>query len=147
MDQLHVIIWVWYIISLASNSCLNKTWPTKMLTCLWTISFHRKALHVVIEIFPCWVRHVIMLVVYLLHLHYPAAAQMDALRVSMKSSMSSRRLFSSQLPVEDFCVCLLFRCWLLECLFSWDIRSCNNYLILSLHFTLCFGIHWVDACV
>jgi hypothetical protein len=46
-----------------------------------------------------------MLVVPLLHLHYPAAAQMDALRISMKSSMSSRRSFSSQLPVEDFCVC------------------------------------------
>jgi hypothetical protein len=40
-----------------------------------------------------------------LHLHYPAAAQMDALRICMKSSMSSRRSFSSQLPVEDFCVC------------------------------------------
>jgi hypothetical protein len=48
---------------------------------------------------------VLMLVVPLLHLHYPAAAQMDALRISMKSSMSSRRSFSSQLPVEDFCVC------------------------------------------
>jgi hypothetical protein len=48
---------------------------------------------------------VLMLVVPLLHLHYPTAAQMDALRISMKSSMSSRRSFSSQLPVEDFCVC------------------------------------------
>jgi hypothetical protein len=47
----------------------------------------------------------LMLIVPLLHLHYPAAAQMDALRISMKSSMSSRRSFSSQLPVEDFCVC------------------------------------------
>jgi hypothetical protein len=42
-----------------------------------------------------------------LHLHYPAIAQIDALRISMKSSMSSRRSFSSQLPVEDFCMCLL----------------------------------------
>jgi hypothetical protein len=76
-----------------------------MLTCLLTISFHHKALHVVIELFPCWVRHVLMLVVPLLHLHYPAAAQMDVLRISLESSMSSRRSFSSQLPVEDFYVC------------------------------------------
>jgi hypothetical protein len=48
---------------------------------------------------------VLMLVVPLLHLHYPAAAQMDALRISQESLMSSRRSFSSQLPVEDFCVC------------------------------------------
>jgi hypothetical protein len=48
---------------------------------------------------------VLMLVVPLLHLHYPTAAQMDVLRIAMKSSMSSRRSFSSQLPVEDFCVC------------------------------------------
>jgi hypothetical protein len=46
-----------------------------------------------------------MLVVPLLHLHYPAAAQMDALRISLENSMSSRRSFSSQLPVEGFCVC------------------------------------------
>jgi hypothetical protein len=46
-----------------------------------------------------------MLVVPLLHLHHPVAAQMDALRISMKSSMSSRRSFSSRLPVEDFWVC------------------------------------------
>jgi hypothetical protein len=48
-----------------------------------------------------------MLVVPLLHLHYTTATQTDALMISMKSSMSSRRSFSSQLPVEDFCVCLL----------------------------------------
>jgi hypothetical protein len=48
---------------------------------------------------------VLMLVVPLLHLHYPAAAQMDVLRTTMMSSMGSRRSFSSQLPVEDFCVC------------------------------------------
>jgi hypothetical protein len=48
---------------------------------------------------------VLMLVVPLLHLHYPAAAQMDVLRISMKSSMSSMRSFSSQLPVGDFYVC------------------------------------------
>jgi hypothetical protein len=46
-----------------------------------------------------------MLVVSILHLHYPAAAQMDALRISLKSLMSSRRSFSSQLPVEDFYMC------------------------------------------
>jgi hypothetical protein len=46
-----------------------------------------------------------MLVVPLLHLHYPAAAQMDVLRISLENSMSSRRSFSNQLPVEDFCVC------------------------------------------
>jgi hypothetical protein len=51
-----------------------------------------------------------MLVVPLLHLHYLAAAQMDAVMIPMKSLMSSRRSFSSRLPVEDFCVCLLFRC-------------------------------------
>jgi hypothetical protein len=50
---------------------------------------------------------VLMLVVPLLHLHYPTAAQMDALRISMKSLMSSRCSFSSQLPMEDFCVCFL----------------------------------------
>jgi hypothetical protein len=48
---------------------------------------------------------VLMLVVSILHLHYPAAAQMEALRISLENSMSSRRSFSSQLPVEDFCVC------------------------------------------
>jgi hypothetical protein len=48
---------------------------------------------------------VLMLLVPLLHLHYPAAAQMDVLRTTMKSSMGSRRSFSSQLPVEDFYVC------------------------------------------
>jgi hypothetical protein len=46
-----------------------------------------------------------MLAVSTLHLHYPAAAHMDALRISLESSMSSSRSFSSQLPVEDFCVC------------------------------------------
>jgi hypothetical protein len=48
---------------------------------------------------------VLMLVISILHLHYPVAAQMDALRISLVSLMSSRRSFSSQLPVEDFCVC------------------------------------------
>jgi hypothetical protein len=48
---------------------------------------------------------VLMLVVPLLHLHYPAAAQMGVLRTTMKNLMGSRRSFSSQLPVEDFCVC------------------------------------------
>jgi hypothetical protein len=48
---------------------------------------------------------VLMLVVPLLHLHYPVAAQMDDLRTTMKNSMGSRHSFSSQLPVEDFCVC------------------------------------------
>jgi hypothetical protein len=48
---------------------------------------------------------VLMLVVPLLHLHYLAAAQMDVLRTTMKNSMGSRRSFSSQLPMEDFCVC------------------------------------------
>jgi hypothetical protein len=48
---------------------------------------------------------VLMLVVSILHLHYPAAAQMDALRISLENSMSSRRSSSRQLLVEDFCVC------------------------------------------
>jgi hypothetical protein len=48
---------------------------------------------------------VLVLVVSILHLHYPAAAQMDALRISLESLMSSRHSFSSQLPVEDFYVC------------------------------------------
>jgi hypothetical protein len=51
---------------------------------------------------------VLMLVVPLLHLHYPAAAQMDDLRIIMKSLMGSRHSFPSLLHVEDFCVCLLF---------------------------------------
>jgi hypothetical protein len=46
-----------------------------------------------------------MLLVSILHLHYPAAAQMDALRISLESLMSSRRSFSSQLPMEDFYMC------------------------------------------
>jgi branched-subunit amino acid permease len=50
---------------------------------------------------------VLMLVVPLLHLHYPAAVQMDALRISMKSSMSSRRSFSSQLLWRTF-ACVYF---------------------------------------
>jgi hypothetical protein len=48
---------------------------------------------------------VLMLVVSILHPHYSAAAQMDALRISLESLMSSRRSFSSQLPMEDFYVC------------------------------------------
>jgi hypothetical protein len=48
---------------------------------------------------------VLMLVVPLLHLHL-ATAQMDVLRTTMRNSMGSMRSFSSQLPVEDFCVCL-----------------------------------------
>jgi hypothetical protein len=48
-----------------------------MLTCVTTISFHHKALHVVIELLPCCVRHVLMLVVSILHLHYSAATQTD----------------------------------------------------------------------
>jgi hypothetical protein len=48
---------------------------------------------------------VLMLLVSILHLHYPAAAQMDALRISLESLMSSRRSFSSQLPMEDFYMC------------------------------------------
>jgi hypothetical protein len=54
------------------------------------------------------------LLFFILHLHYPTAAQMDVLRISLEISMGSRRSFSSQLPVEDFCVCLLFRYYLLE---------------------------------
>jgi hypothetical protein len=46
-----------------------------------------------------------MLVVSILHLHYPTVAHMDALRISLESLMSSRCSFSSQLPVEDFYVC------------------------------------------
>jgi hypothetical protein len=46
-----------------------------------------------------------MLVVPLLHLHYSVAAQMGVLKTTMRNSMGSRRSFSSQLPVEDFCVC------------------------------------------
>jgi hypothetical protein len=48
---------------------------------------------------------VLTLVVYVLHLHYPAAAQMGVLKTTMMSSMGSRRSFSSPLPVEDFYVC------------------------------------------
>jgi hypothetical protein len=48
---------------------------------------------------------VLMLVVSILHLHYPAAAQMDTLRISLENLMSFRRSFSSHLSVEDFFVC------------------------------------------
>jgi hypothetical protein len=48
---------------------------------------------------------VLMLVVSILHLHYPVAAQMDALRISLETLMSFTRPFSSQLPAEDFYVC------------------------------------------
>jgi hypothetical protein len=52
-----------------------------------------------------------MLVDSILHVHYPATAKMDALRISLESMMSSRRSFSSQLPVEDlYVVCFFFRC-------------------------------------
>jgi hypothetical protein len=47
---------------------------------------------------------VLMLVVSILHLHYLAAGQTDALRTILGSLMSSRRSFSNQLPVEDFYV-------------------------------------------
>jgi hypothetical protein len=53
---------------------------------------------------------VLMLVVSILHLHYPAAAQMDVLRIFLETSMGFRRSFPGQLPVEDFCVCFFFRC-------------------------------------
>jgi hypothetical protein len=48
---------------------------------------------------------VLMFVVSILDLHYPTVAQMDALRISLGSLMSSRRSLSSQLPVEGFYVC------------------------------------------
>jgi hypothetical protein len=48
---------------------------------------------------------VLMLVVSILHLHDPTAAQMDALKISLENSMRSRRSFSSQLPVEDLFAC------------------------------------------
>jgi hypothetical protein len=48
---------------------------------------------------------VLMLVVSILHLHYLAATQMDALKISLESLMGSRRSFSSQPLVEDFYVC------------------------------------------
>jgi hypothetical protein len=48
---------------------------------------------------------VLMLVISILHLHYPVATQMNALSISLESLMSSRRSFSGQLPVEDFYVC------------------------------------------
>jgi hypothetical protein len=38
---------------------------------------------------------VLMLVVSILLLHYPATAQIDVLRISMEISMGSRRSFSS----------------------------------------------------
>jgi hypothetical protein len=48
---------------------------------------------------------VLTLVVHLLQLHYPSAAQMGVLKTTMMSWMGSRRSFSSQLHVEDFYVC------------------------------------------
>jgi hypothetical protein len=42
---------------------------------------------------------------FLYCIYTTATAQMDVLRTIMKSSMGSRRSFSSQLPVEDFCMC------------------------------------------
>jgi hypothetical protein len=42
---------------------------------------------------------VLMLVVHLLHLHYPAAGQMGVLNTTVMSSMGFRCPFSSQLPV------------------------------------------------
>jgi hypothetical protein len=56
--------WVWYTLTLVSNSCLIKLDQLKCLTALQHLAFHHKALYVVIESFPCWVRHVLMLVVY-----------------------------------------------------------------------------------
>jgi hypothetical protein len=47
---------------------------------------------------------VLMIVVSILHLPYLAVAQSDVLRTILESLMSSRRSFSSQLPVEDFYV-------------------------------------------
>jgi hypothetical protein len=47
---------------------------------------------------------VLMLVVSILHLHYPAAAETNIMRTILESLMSSRRSFSCQLPVEDFYV-------------------------------------------
>jgi hypothetical protein len=50
-----------------------------------------------------------MLVVPLLHLHYPAAAQMDALRISQESLMSSRRSFSRSAACGGLLRVFLFR--------------------------------------
>jgi hypothetical protein len=45
-----------------------------------------------------------MHVVSILHLHYPASAQTDALRTILESLMSSRRSFLQSAAVEDFYV-------------------------------------------
>jgi hypothetical protein len=73
-----------------------------MLTCFITISSHHKALHVVIELSLVEYDMCSCLLFSILHLHYPAAAQTDALRISLESLMSYRRSFSSQVLVEDF---------------------------------------------
>jgi hypothetical protein len=52
---------------------------------------------------------VLMLVVSILHLHYPAAAQTDTLRTIPMDLMSSRRL-SPESAACGGLLCLLFRC-------------------------------------
>jgi hypothetical protein len=54
--------WVWYTLTLVSNSCLIKFYQLKCLTALQPLAFHHKALHVVLVSFPSRVRHVLMLV-------------------------------------------------------------------------------------
>jgi hypothetical protein len=85
-----------------SNSCVIKLDQLKCLSALQPLAFHHKALHVVLVSFPCWVRHVLILVVY-----YCIYTTRLLLRLTIWGLpwWSWRVLgvhLSSQLPVEDF---------------------------------------------
>jgi hypothetical protein len=45
---MHIFKWVWYKLTLFSNSCLIKLDQLKCLTTLQPLAFHYKALHVVL---------------------------------------------------------------------------------------------------
>jgi hypothetical protein len=45
--------WVWYKLTLVSNSGLIKLDQLKCLTALQPLAFHHKVLHVVLVSFPC----------------------------------------------------------------------------------------------
>jgi hypothetical protein len=109
-----------------------------MLTCYATSSFHHKALHVVIELFNCGVGHVLMLVVSILHLHNPVAAQTDALKTFLESSMVSRRWChqSAACGATSFSTASTRLCYGFET-FSHVIRL--YYFLYALR--LGFGIH------
>jgi hypothetical protein len=117
-----------------------------MLTCSLTISFHHEALHVVIEF--SLVEYDMCSSLLFLYCIYTTR---QLLRWTLWGfPWRVWWVLGIRSPVSCLwrtSACVSFPLLATRTILSWDIRSCNKCLMLSLPFTLCFGIHWVDACV